>query len=48
MIYIIAFTISMMNNQIKIAHFHKVVIKTKSKYTFNTENFESKSLFIPL
>lgn len=37
----------MMNNQIKTVHFHKVIINTKSKYTRDTQNFESKSLFIP-
>lgn len=34
-----------MNNQIKTVHSHKVIIKTKSKYTRDTENFGLKSLF---
>lgn len=37
-----------MNNQIKTVHSHKVIIKTKSKYTRDTENFGLKSLFSPI
>lgn len=37
-----------MNNQIKTVHSHKVMIKTKSKYTRDTENFGLKSLFSPI
>lgn len=33
-----------MNNQIKTVHSHKVIIKTKSKYTRDTENFGLKSM----
>lgn len=38
----------MMNNQIKTVHSHMVIIKTKSKYTRDTENFGLKSLFSPI